>query len=270
MDRGSPSYKLKAERVSHQFGMAPNAVLALDDVSMTVRSGEVVALIGPTGCGKSTLLNLLAGFDQPKSGHVLMDGQRIPGPSPERGVLLQNLALFPWLTVQDNMRFGARFRARAERQQGISRSREIQSDIGERVEQYLSQLGLTDARKRYPYQISGGMQARTALGRLLVANPEVLLLDEPFGALDALTRASLHKLVLRIIANERRTAVIITHDIDEAIILSDRIFVFTPAPGSIAAEVSVPFGRHREYEEVIQDQRIVELRRQALSHLHVE
>lgn len=197
-----------------------------------------------------------------------MDGSPIVRAEPGRGVLLQNLGLFPWLTVERNMRFGADIMDRAKGKVGKKQGGREPTDA--RVEAYLNELGLSSARKRFPHQISGGMQARTAIGRLLVANPGVLLLDEPFGSLDALTRASLHKLLLHIIKQEEKTVVFITHDIDEAIVLADRICVFSPAPGTIVAELTVPFGREREYEDVVQSEVVVELRREALSHLRVE
>jgi NitT/TauT family transport system ATP-binding protein len=252
--------KLSAKHISVKFPVGRGQVHALDNVSLAVAPNEVVSLIGPSGCGKSTLLNVLAGFTRPTAGRVFVDDGPVDVPGPDRTVLFQNYGLFPWLTVEKNMLFGARYTRR--------RQSESDASMRRRLEYYLDRLGLASARDRFPYQISGGMQARTALGRTLVADPEILLLDEPFSAVDALTRSSLHKLVLELLAgDDSRTVLLITHDIDEAIVLSDRVLVMSPAPGRIVGEVAVPFGRQRVYEDVIQDTRVVDARREIFGHL---
>lgn len=257
-----PTGKLSAEHLSMTFA-GNRQVHALADVSVTAAPGEVVSLVGPSGCGKTTLLNLLAGFEMPTAGQISVDGRPVSGPGPDRGVLFQNYGLFPWLTVEKNMAFGRQYASRGRD------SRSARDQLHQRVDYYLKRLGLTPARDRYPYQISGGMQARTALGRTLVADAGILLLDEPFSAVDALTRSSLHKLLLELLAaGESRTVLLITHDIDEAIVLSDRVLVMSPAPGRIIGEVTVPFGRGRVYEDIVQDTRVVETRREVMSLLH--
>jgi ABC-type nitrate/sulfonate/bicarbonate transport system ATPase subunit len=257
-----PTGTLTAEHLSMTFA-GNRQVHALADVSVTAAPGEVVSLVGPSGCGKTTLLNLLAGFEVPTAGQISVDGRQVSGPGPDRGVLFQNYGLFPWLTVEKNMAFGRQYASRGRD------SRAARDQVRQRVDYYLNRLGLTPARDRYPYQISGGMQARTALGRTLVADAGILLLDEPFSAVDALTRSSLHKLLLELLAaGESRTVLLITHDIDEAIVLSDRVLVMSPAPGRIIGEVTVPFGRGRVYEDIVQDTRVVETRREVMSLLH--
>lgn len=210
-------------------------VLVLDRVSLAVADGEFVCLIGPSGCGKTTLLNAVAGFIAPSAGEVVADGNPVRGPGRERGMVFQEYALFPWFTVAENVGYGPKLRGvRGERLAAIT-------------ERYLSLVQLPHAADRYPRQLSGGMRQRVALARALASNPDVLLMDEPFGALDALTRETMQDELLRIWEVERRTCLFVTHSLGEAIFLADRIVVLASHPGRIAGtfEIALPRPRNR-------------------------
>jgi sulfonate transport system ATP-binding protein len=220
---------LTIERVGKTYA---NATHALDNVSLTVREGEIVAVVGGSGCGKSTLLRIVSGLDQPTEGHVAVDGERIAAPHPAVGLVFQEPRLLPWLTVAENVAFGIQDLPRAERDA--------------RVAAVLSKVGLEDYGPRWPRELSGGQGQRVAIARALVARPSVLLLDEPFSALDAFTRLDLQDHLLDLWAETRPTLVLVTHDIDEALLLADRIVVMRPNPGRIASVISVPLPRPRD------------------------
>ncbi|MDR0549115.1 MAG: ABC transporter ATP-binding protein [Deltaproteobacteria bacterium] len=207
-------------------------VKALAQVDLTVAAGEFVSLIGPSGCGKSTLLRLIAGLDQATTGTLELDGQIIRGPAAERGLVFQNPYLFPWLNIYNNVAFGLRARRVYKRQKHL-------------VARYLELVGLAKFGLVYPHHLSGGMAQRASLARALINQPRVLLLDEPLGALDAFTRMNMQDEILRIRAESLITMVMVTHDVDEAIYLSDRIVVMTPGPGQVESVISVPFSRPR-------------------------
>lgn len=222
------------EQVSKVFKSAlGQESLALTDVSLSIFSGEFVCLLGPSGCGKTTLLNLVAGFIQPTSGNLLVGGDRVVGPGSDRGVVFQDYSLFGWLTVRKNVEFGLRMAG-----VGADQRREIAA-------RYLKLVGLIDIENKYPFELSGGMKQRVAIARALVANPKLLLMDEPFAALDAITRGTLQELVLAIREKEDKTIVFVTHNIGEAIYLADRIVVMTSHPGRVQAEVIVALPRPR-------------------------
>lgn len=208
-------------------------VRALDDVSLTVSEGEFVALLGPSGCGKSTLLNVLAGFEKVTKGKLLFDGATISKPSPDRGVVFQEAALFPWLTVWQNIIFGPQV-------QGM-----VRSEYESRAHQLLELVGLSGFSDALPVQLSGGMRQRVGIARVLVMNPRALLMDEPFGALDAQTRLSMQQLLLDVWQKLKTTVLFVTHDIDEAILLSDRICVMSARPGRIIKSVAIELARPR-------------------------
>ncbi len=214
---------------------------ALDGLSMEVRSNEILCLLGPTGCGKSTVLNLIAGFEFPTSGEVHLDGKPIDRPGPDRGVVFQEHALFPWLNVIQNIAFGRKVRG------GV----EDGARYEERVRKYIELMGLSGFERHYPSQLSGGMKQRVAIARVLVNEPEVMLMDEPFAALDAQTRIAMQMLLLRVWERLRTTILFITHDIDEAVFLGDRIYVMTSRPGRVKSLVPVPLERPRRYEMVL-------------------
>ncbi|MBS0327927.1 MAG: ABC transporter ATP-binding protein [Proteobacteria bacterium] len=228
-------------------------VVALADVSFSVARSEVVAIVGPSGCGKSTLLNIIAGFDEPTDGTVLVHGAPIVAPGPERSVVFQQPALFPWLNVRRNIVFGFS-RARAARQSA-------------RVDEFIDIMGLRGFEASYPYQLSGGMMQRVSIARALIRDPEVLLMDEPFGALDAQTRLTMQELLHDVWARYAPTIVFITHDVDEAVFVSDRILVMSARPGLIRDVVEVPLKRPRSYE-LIMSEAFVDIKRRVLAELH--
>jgi ABC-type nitrate/sulfonate/bicarbonate transport system ATPase subunit len=208
--------------------------LALVDFTLSVRRNEFITILGPSGCGKSTLLYMVAGFEGPTRGRLLVDGQPVTGPSPERGMVFQEYALFPWLRIRDNIAYGLR-------QRGVPKARRR-----EVVAELLELIGLSSFADYYPNQLSGGMKQRVALARVLANDPKLLLLDEPFGALDELRRTALQDELLRIWEAHRKTALFITHSIEEAIVLGDRIVVMSAHPGRITTIVAVPLARPRD------------------------
>jgi len=212
--------KLSFQQVHKQFGDLP----VVDGFDKEIASGELVALVGPSGCGKSTLLHMVAGLEPATRGRLLADGKPIEGPDPSRTLVFQEHALYPWLTLRDNVALALEF-------QGKRRA-----EARERAVQWLARVGLAGFEQYYPHQVSGGMRQRAALARAFVANPQTLLLDEPFGALDALTRLSLQDVLRELIVQEKPTVLLVTHDVDEALYLADRIIVFSPRPARVLRE----------------------------------
>ncbi|MBV9747411.1 MAG: ABC transporter ATP-binding protein, partial [Acetobacteraceae bacterium] len=217
--------------VSVRYGDGARAVLALDRADLAFPAGSFVCIVGPSGCGKTTLMQTLAGFLQPTGGSVSLDGRPIEGPGPDRGVVFQQPALFPWLTVAGNAGFGPHMR-------GVARG-----EARGRVERWLRLTGLWEFRDRYPYQLSGGMQQRLAIARALVNEPKVLLMDEPFGALDALTRERMQEELHRVWRETGMTVVFITHSVEEAVYLGTEVVVMSPRPGRIVERIALPFAR---------------------------
>jgi len=214
-------------------GGAPT--IALQPVSLDVADNDFITILGPSGCGKSTLLRIVAGLDAPTAGKVLLDGAPVTGPGRDRGMVFQSYTLFPWLTVEENIRFGLR-----EQAMPIARQREIASHYVERV-------GLAGFERHYPKMLSGGMQQRTAIARALANDPKILLLDEPFGALDHQTRGLMQELLLGIWEAERKTVLFVTHDIEEAIFMANRVVVMTARPGRVKDDVPVSLPHPRHY-----------------------
>lgn len=228
--------KVELKNVSQRFPTAAqgaSGTLALDCVDLHINEQEIVSLVGPSGCGKSTVLNLIAGFATPTSGEILVDGKRVGGIKPDRLVVFQSPTLFPWLSVMDNVTFGPRMA-------GVTAA--TYRPLAEKV---IADVGLARFRDHFPYQLSGGMKQRAQIARALINRPEVLLLDEPFGALDAQTRLEMQELLLSIWDQYRCTIIFITHDVEEALFLSDRTYILSPHPGRVHREVAVPFGRPR-------------------------
>ena len=228
--------QLSIRSVSRTFtGNRGQRTQALLPIDFEVRENDFVTILGPSGCGKSTLLRIVAGLDDPSEGRVLLDGQPIEGPGADRGMVFQSYTLFPWLTIAQNIRFGLRERGMGEAQQK------------ERSDYFIAKVGLRGFENHYPKQLSGGMQQRTAIARALANDPEIHLLDEPFGALDNQTRALMQELLLGIWERERKTVLFVTHDIEEAIFLASRVVVMTARPGRIKAEVPVDLPHPRDY-----------------------
>jgi NitT/TauT family transport system ATP-binding protein len=225
--------KLSVQRVSHEFTRRQGPLPVLDDVSLDVYPGEFVVLLGPSGCGKTTLLNIVGGLEQPTAGSVAMDGKRVSEPGPDRSMVFQQYALFPWLTVEGNVEFGLRLK-------GLNRSerRQITEDV-------LRLVDLLPFRNSWPKELSGGMKQRAAIARAYALDPEVLLMDEPFGAVDALTRLQLQEDLASTWLQRRRTVMFVTHDIDEAIWLGSRVVVFSARPGRIieTLDIDIPVPR---------------------------
>ena len=209
-------------------------VVACKDISLQIRRGEFVTVIGPSGCGKTSLLYILAGFESKSAGQTLVDGRPIDRPGPDRAVVFQEYALFPWLNLRRNIEYGPRER-------GIPRAQ-----MDEMVGQMLRTVGLEAAASRYPHELSAGMRQRAALARVLVNEPKILLMDEPFAALDAQTRLVLQRELSRLSAEMNLTVMFITHSVEEAVLLGDRVVVMTARPGRIMADVAVPFARPRD------------------------
>ncbi|MEJ8572483.1 ABC transporter ATP-binding protein [Microbaculum marinum] len=208
---------------------------ALEPIDLSVEDNDFITILGPSGCGKSTLLRIIAGLDQPTSGTVELDGQRVSRPGADRGMVFQSYTLFPWLTVKQNICFGLREKGMAKAEQDHIAAR------------FMEEVGLTAFASHFPRMLSGGMQQRTALARALANDPKILLLDEPFGALDHQTRSLMQELLLSIWEQHRKTVLFVTHDIEEAIFMANRVLVMTARPGRIKADVRVPLEHPRDY-----------------------
>jgi NitT/TauT family transport system ATP-binding protein len=229
---------LEVEHLGRDFVAGDRTVTALRDINLRVHRREFVCVIGPSGCGKSTLIRLLAGLDEPTSGRMLVDGKETSGPCPERGMVFQGYTLFPWLTVKRNIMFGLEM-AGMDRDHADAEAR-----------QWIELVGLAQFADHYPAQLSGGMKQRVAIARALAPNPRVLLMDEPFGALDAQTRAQMQTHLLEIWRNVDVTILFITHDLDEAVLLADRILVLKANPGEVQELIEVPVPRPRSTTQV--------------------
>jgi NitT/TauT family transport system ATP-binding protein len=247
--------RVEIEGVHMEVGTGADRFEALRDVSVTFEPGQFACLLGPSGCGKSTLLGALAGHLPPARGTVCIDGVPVDGPHPDRGLVFQQHTLFPWLRVIDNVAYGLKMKGvpREERQ---AQARAL-----------LAQVGLAGFERRYPVQLSGGMQQRVEIARVLINRPRVLLMDEPFGALDALTRARMQQLLLEMWARVRTTVVFVTHDIDEALFLADRILVMSARPGRLIEDIPLDFPRPRS-PTLVTSAPFAALKRHCLELLH--
>jgi len=250
---------LRFENVSKVYPTAKGPYTVLTDVNFNVEAGEFICVIGHSGCGKSTLLNMVSGFSQPSSGSVTLKGQEITQPGPDRMVVFQNYALLPWLTVFDNVYLAV---DQVFPQKSEAEKRSI-------VKDHLAMVGLTEASLKKPKQISGGMKQRVSIARALSIRPEVLILDEPFGALDAITKEELQEELLKIWQDHRCTVLMITHDIDEALFLCDRLVMMTNGPSATIGEVvNIPFPRPRDRAQIMEDPEYYNLRNYALDFLY--
>jgi NitT/TauT family transport system ATP-binding protein len=260
--------RIDVSDVSHRFSLHGAALPVLDDVSFSVAPGEFVALLGPSGCGKSTLLRLVAGLDAPAVGTVSSNGVAIRGPDPSRVVVFQDPTLYPWRTVRANVGLGPEAQRR-RRRFPWSRARSVEPlpdrerSAEQRIDAALQLVGLTDFAAAYPHQLSGGMAQRVALARALVNDPELLVLDEPFGKLDSLTRLRMQGELVKLWLDARFSVLLVTHDVEEALFLANRVIVFSERPARVTAEVrnDAPYPRHRD------DPKLVELRREVLALL---
>ncbi len=226
--------QIAVRSVRKAFASANGEIIALKDISLSIEPGEFVCLLGPSGCGKSTLLNAIAGFSAPTSGTITVGDRPVMGPGPDRGMVFQEYALFPWMTVAQNIAFGLEIKG------------DSKTAIREKVDALLETLHLKDFRDRFPKDLSGGMRQRVAIARVIAMDPPILLMDEPFGALDALTRRTLQDELLRIWTELKKTVVFVTHSIEESIYLADRIVVMTYRPGTVKCDKRVALPRPRD------------------------
>jgi NitT/TauT family transport system ATP-binding protein len=247
--------KIDIEKLHIHLGSGKQKFEALQNVSINVAPGEFICILGPSGCGKSTLLGALAGHLQPTAGTIQVDGEPVTGPHPDRGLVFQQHTLFPWKKVLGNVAFGLKMKG-IEREERHRQAREL-----------LKLVGLEGFENSYPSQLSGGMQQRVEIARVLINHPRVMLMDEPFGALDAQTRLKMQELLLEVWARIKTTIIFITHDIDEALFLADRILVMSPRPGKIIDEIVLDFARPRTADLVTSGE-FTRLKRHCLALLH--
>ncbi|MBN9339641.1 MAG: ABC transporter ATP-binding protein [Comamonadaceae bacterium] len=256
----NPAKFIDIQGVAQTFKTAKGAFPALKDIDLGIAQGEFVALIGHSGCGKSTLLNLIAGLAAPTSGVLLCANKEIKGPGPARAVVFQNHSLLPWLTCEGNIHLAV---------ERVFGARESKAQLRQRTEAALALVGLAHAAHKRPGEISGGMKQRVGIARALSMEPQVLLMDEPFGALDALTRAKLQDELLDIVARTRSTVVMVTHDVDEAVLLSDKIVMLTNGPGATIGEVlHIDLPRPRERLALAEDARYAHCRKAVIDFLY--
>lgn len=249
--------KLEVSNLTKEFPGKQGATVALSGINLVVEEGEFVCIVGASGCGKSTLLEIVAGFIEPTNGEVLLDGEPIVGPGPDRGFVFQSYSLYPWRTVSQNIAFG------------LELSDMSKAEIKSRVDYYLEVMNLSKFANAMPSELSGGMRQRTAIARSLATDPEVLLLDEPFGALDAQTRFVMQDFLLEIWEQTHKTILMVTHDVEEAIYLSQRIYAFSSHPGRVKQELVIPFGSDRE-RTIRRDPKFLDLRDEVQSLLFTE
>ncbi len=251
----------KKDLFSKVTGKARRDFVAIQDINLEIEPNTFVSIIGPSGCGKSTLLNMIAGLSPISGGEILLNGAPITGPGADRGMVFQNYALMPWMTVEENLRFAVET---------------VEPKISQKkrdriIKEHIQLVGLTGAERKHPHELSGGMRQRVGIARALAINPQILLMDEPFGALDALTRGFLQEEVERIWEQQRKTVIMITHSIDEALLLSDRIVMMTRGPAARIDEIlEVPFPRPRDRETIQQHPAYHELKAEMESHLFRE
>src|SRR5678816_3976438 len=250
--------EIVARNVSKSYGAVHFSKEVVKDCSFTIERAKLTVMIGPSGCGKSTLIRLLAGFEQPTSGTLELNGQRIEGPGRDRLVLFQETALFPWMTTWDNILYGPRARG------------ELTKETIELAEFLLQKVGLRDFRRKYPTQLSGGMQRRAELARAMINNPKVMILDEPFRGLDAMSKELMWEYYAGLFEESHRTNFFVTTDIDEAIFLADRLIVMTSSPTRVRAVLEVDVPRPRKLNTIFENEQANELKMTALSLLHEE
>ncbi|PZW93706.1 NitT/TauT family transport system ATP-binding protein [Pseudomonas sp. 478] len=248
--------RLQVDKVSLRYQKPDGGVFtALDQVSFEVPDQQFAVLVGPSGCGKSSLLYLTAGLNEPTEGEIYVGGQQVQGPGADRGMVFQSYTLFPWLTVRQNVEFGLKRRGMAAAQR-----KEI-------VDYYVNEVGLSGFADNYAKQLSGGMMQRVAIARALANDPQILLMDEPFGALDSQTRLQMQQLLLRVWGNSKKTVLFVTHDIDEAILLGDRVYVMGARPGRIKQILDVPIERPRTLDMVM-ERSFIDMKRKIFGLLH--
>ncbi|MGI5946839.1 MAG: ABC transporter ATP-binding protein [Lachnospiraceae bacterium] len=249
--------KVQIRGVKKVYKTRKSDIVALNGFDLDIHENEFICVVGPSGCGKSTILNILSGLEQATEGSILVDGKPVDGPSPERGVVFQQYALFPWLTVRKNVEFGLKLKGLAK------------EEIQQISNHYIEMVGLSEFKDAYPKELSGGMKQRVAIARAYAMQPKLLLMDEPFGALDAQTRTQLQSELLKTWEEERKTCFFITHDVDEAVILAQRVIVMSARPGRIKAiiNIDIPYPRTQETK---MEPRYIALKNQIWSQVYNE
>jgi len=249
--------EVRIEDVSKVYEGGSGSQRVLDACSFCIERGRLTIVMGPSGCGKTVLINLIAGYERPSTGRILIDGEPVTGPGPDRLVVFQETALFPWMTVYNNVTFGCRV-------QGLNKG-----EIKDRAEHLLRKVGLYEFRDKYPGQLSGGMQRRAELARAMINDPKIMILDEPFRGLDAMTRQLMQEFYVGLFEEIGRTNLFVTHEIDEAVFLADKVVVMTFQPGTVKAEIEVDLPRPREFH-MLASQRFMEIRQQVIELLYEE
>lgn len=257
MARDEKHVKVQIRNVKKIYKTQKADIIALNGVNLDIYENEFICVVGPSGCGKSTILNILSGLEKATEGTILVDGKPVDGPSSEKGVVFQQYALFPWLTVRKNVEFGLKIK-------GLSKE-----EVRKIAEHYIELVGLSDFKDSYPKELSGGMKQRVAIARAYAMQPKILLMDEPFGALDAQTRTQLQSELLKAWEEERKTCFFITHDVDEAVILAQRVIVMSARPGRIKTiiDIDIPYPRSQETKMT---SRYIELKNQIWSQVYNE
>ncbi|ADE85150.1 ABC transporter ATP-binding protein [Rhodobacter capsulatus] len=248
---------LTLENVGKTFTVDKKPVVAVEDVTLSIAENEFVSIVGSSGCGKSTLLNIVGGLEEASTGTVRIGGQPVTGPGRDRGFVFQGYSLFEWQTVAGNIRFA------------LEKSRLSRAEKDERVAHFVNAVGLRGFENAHPGQLSGGMRQRVAIARALVYRPQILLMDEPFGALDAQTRGMMQELLLRVWEDHKVTVLFVTHDVDEAVFLADRVVVLASRPGRIKREIRVPLARPRDYD-IVADPDFAAIKREILADIREE
>lgn len=249
--------KVSIVGVGKSFNVSGRELVAIEQIDLNVRKNEFLSIVGTSGCGKSTLLNMIGGLDEPTAGDILIDGRSVIGPGRDRGFVFQTYSLFEWMTVEKNIHFA------------LEKSNVSKAEKSELVAHFVHAVGLSGFEKAYPKQLSGGMRQRVAIARALVYKPSILLMDEPFGALDAQTRGMMQELLLKIWGDHKVTVLFVTHDVDEAIFLADRVVVLASRPGRVKKEISIHLERPRSYE-VLTDPQFAIYKREILSDIREE
>ncbi len=257
METNMENIKLEVKNLSKIYNGTNGDVTAVSDVSLKVADSEFVMIVGPSGCGKSTLINMIGGLETPTSGQIILDGKQVSGPGPDRGMVFQGYSLFPWLTVQKNIEFGLKMKKIPAKERA------------ERAKAYIDMVGLNGFENALPKQLSGGMKQRVAIARTLANEPEVLLMDEPFGALDAQTRMVMQELLSDISVKTGTTILFITHDIDEAVLLGHRVYVMSRRPGTIKATLDVNLPQERSHDCLVMPE-FLETKKQIMDMLWQE
>lgn len=247
---------ISMNNISKTFDSDSRKVTAIGNIDFEIKEGEFICIVGPSGCGKSTLLKMVAGFLEPTTGEILMDNQPINRPGADRAVVFQEDAVFPWMTVRQNLEYGPKIKKLPRKKQ-----RSI-------VDHYLELVGLTDCQKLYPKQLSGGMKKRVDIARAYANDPRILLMDEPFGSLDVITKSRMQNELLKILRAEEKTVILITHDLEEAIYLGDRVVVLTERPAKIKKIIDIPFARPRQ-QSIKTTQKFQKLRKQSSKDLGI-